>query len=170
MESMSKALFAMTASAGLLCVSVLALAQTGTTVWTQHMDNWRTGWNYNESILTPENVASAQFGLIATVPLQDMTDAQPLVVPSQRVTCPKNAASLRITCQAGLSGKYEVVYVVTNTGTVYAINAANGAILLQRIFNPNSGAAGFKATTPVIDTALKTLYLVVKGTVNHQYT
>ena len=175
MDAMSKALFAVAASACLLVVSVPVLAQTGTTVWTQHVDNWRTGWNHNETILTPENVASAQFGLIAEVPLVDMGDAQPLVVPSQRITCPRKAASLNITCQDGLSGagilgKYEVVYVVTNSGTLYAINAANGAILLRRIFNPKSGAAGFKATTPVIDTALKTIDLVVKGAVNGEYT
>jgi hypothetical protein len=170
MESMSKALFAVAASACLLGVPVPALAQTGTTVWTQHMDNWRTGWNYNETNLNPENVASAQFGLIAAVPLPDMSDAQPLIVPSQQVTCPTKAASFHITCQVGLSGVYEVVYVVTNSGNVYAINAANGVILLRRIFNPKGGAAGFKATTPVIDTALNTLDLVVKAPVNGDYT
>lgn len=170
MKAISKALFAIAASACLLGVSVRALAQTGTTVWTQHMDNWRTGWNYNETTLTPENVASAQFGLIAAVPIPYMGDAQPLIVPSQQVTCPTKAVSLRITCQAGLSGVYDVVYVVTKSGTVYAINAANGAILLRRIFNPKSGATGFQATTPVINTALNTIDLVVKGTVNGQYT
>jgi hypothetical protein len=170
MESMSKALLAVVAAACLLGLSVPAPAQTGTTVWTQHMDNWRTGWNYNETVLTPENVASAQFGLIAAVPLADMGDAQPLIVPSQQVTCPTKAASFHITCQPGLSGVYEVVYVVANSGTVYAINAANGAILLRRIFNPKSVPADFKATTPVIDTALNTLDMVVKDTVDADYT
>jgi hypothetical protein len=130
------------------------------------MDNWRTGWNYNETILTPENVASAQFGLIAAVPVKDMGDAQPLIVPSQQLSCPKNAASFHITCQAGLSGVYEVVYLLTNSGTVYAINAANGAILLQRRLNTGSGGTGFKATTPAIDTALNTIDLVDTDTVN----
>jgi len=170
MEAMPKALFAVAAAACLLGASVPALAQTGTTVWTQHMDNWRTGWNYNETILTPANVASAQFGLIAAVPLADMGDAQPLIMPSQQVTCPKKAVSFHIVCQAGLSGVYEVVYVVANSGTVYAIDAASGAILLRRIFNPKSGVAAFQATTPVIDTALNTIDLVVKGTVNGEYT
>lgn len=127
------------------------------------MDNWRTGWNYNEAFLTPENVASTQFGLIAQVPLVGMGDAQPLVVPNQTITCPKNAASHGITCQAGLPGVYQVVYVVTRSGTVYAINAANGAILLQRVFNPTSTGTAFQATTPVINTAFNTLNLVVKA-------
>jgi hypothetical protein len=170
MDSISKALFAIAASAWLLGVSDPALGQTGTTVWTQHMDNWRTGWNYNETILTPENVASAQFGQIAAVPLEDMGDAQPLVVPGQKVTCPKKAAALKITCQAGLSGEYEVVYAVTKSGNVYAINAANGDILLQRIFNPKSSATAFNATTPVIDTALHTIDLVVYGPVDGDHT
>jgi hypothetical protein len=89
-----------------------------------------------------------------------MGDAQPLIMPNQQVTCPPTAASLNIKCQAGLSGVYEVVYVVTLSGTVYAINAANGAILLKRIFR------GIKGTTPVIDTALNTIDLVIKYTVN----
>jgi hypothetical protein len=166
MDSISKALFAVAASVCLLGVSGPALAQTGTTVWTQHMDNWRTGWNYNETILTPENVASTQFGQIAAVPLTNMGDAQPLIVPNQQITCPKKAVSLHITCQAGLSGVYEVVYVVAKSGTVYAINAANGAILLQRVFYPKASATAFKATTPVIDTALHTIDVVVNGPVD----
>ena len=160
MESLlSRALFAVAPTVCLMGVSISALAQT--TVWTQHMDNWRTGWNYNETILTPDKVVSAQFGLIASVPLGDMGDAQPLIVPNQQITCPTNAAGHHITCQAGLSGVYEVVYVVTDDGTVYAINAANGAILLQRTFNPIT-AKGLRATTPVIDTAINTIDLVVK--------
>lgn len=150
---------------GLCCIlgaSAPALAQTQTTVWTQHMDNWRTGWNHNETILTPENVASSQFGLIASVSLPGMSDAQPLIVPNQQITCAKRATALHIICQAGLSGVYQVVYVVTDTGNVYAIDATNGAILLERTFNPAT-AKGSRATTPVINTSLNTLDLVVEG-------
>ena len=166
MESTSKTLSVAVCSVCLLGVSATVPAQTGTTVWTQHMDNWRTGWNYNETILTPANVASPQFGLIAAVPIPVMGDAQPLVVPNQQITCPTNAASLHIKCKAGLSGVYEVVYVVSDSGTVYAINAANGAILLRRNFRTASTVGAFKATTPVIDTALNTLNLVVRDNVD----
>ena len=122
------------------------------------MDNWRTGWNYNETVLTPANVASSQFGVIATIPLPGMGVAQPLIVPDQQITCPKKPKPLHITCQAGLSGVYEVVYVVTNSANVYAINAANGDILLERSF-PKSSIG----STPVINTALSTIN-VMTGT------
>lgn len=165
-KRVAKALFAATASVCLLCVSVSASAQAGTTIWTQHMDNWRTGWNYNESILTPENVASTQFGVIAAVPLPVMGDAQPLIVPTQQITCPANAPSFHITCITGLSGVYEVVYVVTDAGTVYAINAANGTLLLQRNFRTVTTKMAFKATTPVINTAQQTINVMVRDNVN----
>ncbi len=127
------------------------------------MDNWRTGWNYNETILTPANVASSQFGLIASVPLPNMGDAQPLVVPNQQITCPAKAATYNITCQAGLSGVYQVVYVITNPGVLYAINAANGAILLQRDFNKPTAGGGARTATPVIDTTRNTMDVVIRS-------
>jgi hypothetical protein len=57
-------------------------------VTTYHYDNNRTGWNSNESILTPANVTPNGFGLIAVADLDDdndQVDAQPLIVPNQTI-------------------------------------------------------------------------------------
>ena len=64
-----------------------AVAQQQTVV-TYHYDNQRTGWNPNETTLTPANVGSPVFGLgvLAEVGLDDQVDAQPLVVPNQQIT------------------------------------------------------------------------------------
>jgi hypothetical protein len=55
-------------------------------VATYHYDNQRTGWNGNETTLTPANVGSTSFGVLAQVGLDDQVDAQPLVVPNQQIT------------------------------------------------------------------------------------
>src|SRR5271154_642167 len=70
-----------------ICISASApLAAAQTAVTTYHYDNNRTGWNQNESVLTPANVASSSFGLLQTVALNDQVDAQPLVVPGGEIT------------------------------------------------------------------------------------
>jgi hypothetical protein len=64
--------------------AVLAAGQTAVT--TYHYDNYRTGWNQNEPVLTPANVGKTTFGLLQTVALDDQVDAQPLVVPGVQIT------------------------------------------------------------------------------------
>jgi hypothetical protein len=126
-------------------------------VTTYHYDNQRTGWNYSETTLTQANVGSTSFGVIANVVLDDQVDAQPLVVPNQQIT-------------AGTTpGTYQVVYVATESNTIYAINAANGAVLFSRNLGtpvplplgctangPNVGING----TPFINVAAQTLYVI----------
>src|ERR1700736_4576533 len=89
-------------------------------VATYHYDNQRTGWNGNETTLTPANVGSPSFGVLAEVGLDDQVDAQPLVVPNQQITA------------GPTPGAYQVVYVATEANTIYAIRASNGAVLLSR--------------------------------------
>ena len=50
-------------------------------VTTYHYDNLRTGWNSSETTLTA-SAFPTNFGVVATVPLDDQVDAQPLVVPN----------------------------------------------------------------------------------------
>src|SRR5271154_2184700 len=88
-------------------------------VTTYHYDNYRTGWNPIEPFLAASRVKSAQFGMIATRKLDDQVDAQPLVLGSQKI--------------AG-HGTREVVYVATESDTIYAIDANTGKILLQQNF------------------------------------
>lgn len=126
-------------------------------VTTYHYDNFRTGWDPNETSLVPATVASAQFKLIAATPLDEQADAQPLVVPDQTISG---------------HGTHDVVYVATENNAVYAIDAASGAILLQKNLGspvpqsalpgqcnnnaPNIGITG----TPVIDASSSTMYVI----------
>jgi hypothetical protein len=126
-------------------------------VTTYHYDNLRTGWNQQETKLTPANVGPASFGVIAQVVLDDEVDAQPLVVPNQQIT-------------AGTTpGTYQVVYVATESNTIYAIRASNGAVLLSRTlatpvpvpsYCGNNGPNVGINSTPVIDVATQTLYVI----------
>jgi len=137
-------------------IGVSALAQT--TVTTYHYDTYRTGWNNQETTLTPANVGSAAFGLLHNVPLDDQVDAQPLVVPGVLIT-------------AGTSqGQHDVVYVATEGNTIYAIDVHSGAVLLSPNFGPpvqyplgcgNNGPNVGINSTPVIDLSSNTLYVVI---------
>src|SRR5215469_971335 len=71
-------------------------------------DNFRTGQNLAESLLTPANVNSTQFGLQFTDALDGAAYAQPLYVPN--VTIPNQ-------------GAHNVVYVATENDSVYAFDA-----------------------------------------------
>ena len=78
-------------------------------VLTYHNDNARTGQNLLETILTPANVNSSQFGKLFTMAVDGKVDGQPLYV--QRVTFPNKVV-------------HSVVYVVTEHDSVYAFDAA----------------------------------------------
>ena len=127
-------------------------------VTTHHYDNLRTGWNHEEKELTYQKVQSAHFGLIQNVSLDDQVDTQPLLVP--RVDIPTGPSP----------GVHDVVYVATESNTIYAIDAASGEILLKPNFGtpvpmplgcnnngPNVGING----TPVIDRESRTMYVII---------
>jgi hypothetical protein len=140
-----------------LAGSAGAAKAASTAVLTHHYDNFRTGWNQTETILTPQSVASSQFGIIATTLLDAQVDAQPLIMPNQTITGGPHP------------GTYEVVYVATEANTVYAINAANGQVLTGTYLGPpvpwplgctnNSPTVGI-TSTPVIDPINGTLDLI----------
>ena len=127
------------------------------TAVTYHNDNYRTGWNSTETVLTPANVGSSSFGLLFKVKLDDQVDAQPLVVPGVNVTTGK------------FPGTHDVVYVVTENDTVYAIDANTSTVLLtQSLGKPvqmplscnNNGPNVGINSTPVIDSSSNTLYVI----------
>ncbi len=128
-------------------------------VTTYHYDNLRTGWNDRERHLKPGNVASSRFGLLyPPVALDDQVDAQPLVIPDQKITA------------GPTPGRYDVAYVATEGNTVYAIDAATGNVLLSPNFGPpvpmplgcnNNGPNVGINGTPVIDRESRTLYVMV---------
>jgi len=136
--------------------ALLAAAQTQVT--TYHYDNYRTGWNQNESVLTPANVKKKMFSRLETVALDDQVDAQPLVVPGVLITA------------GNYQGTHDVVYVATEHNTVYAIDVHTGTVLLNRNFGTpvsyplgcgNNGPYVGINSTPVIDPSSNTLYVIV---------
>jgi hypothetical protein len=84
----------------------LGRAQTPVTTW--HYDNARSGANPNETILTPQNVNSKQFGQLFNQPVDGQIIGQALYLPG--VTIPG-------------AGVHNVVYVATMNDSVYAFDA-----------------------------------------------
>src|ERR1700730_1606280 len=129
-----------------------AAAQSPVWVPTYHYDNLRTGWNSHETQLTVQNVTQSTFGIIGTAKLDDQVDAQPLIVPNQTLV------------GATWSGTFDVVYVATESNSIYAIDASNGNILLFRNLGKPVAKGGIAhngiQSTPVIDVAAQTLYLI----------
>jgi hypothetical protein len=171
----ARSLFAFTAII-FLTVAVrpcVVAAQVNVTTW--HNDNWRTGQNTKENILTETNVNHSQFGLICKISVSGELYGQPLVVAN--------------------AGGGMMVYVATMQDYVYAFNvpasltSANCPTptvvnLLQNYpdehpadccyVGPGAGKSGcnpaFDPTagvlsTPVIDTAAQALYLVAESQV-----
>jgi len=85
-------------------------------VVTYHNDNARTGQNLNETILTPGNVNASTFGKLFVIPTDGKVDAQPLYMPN--VNTPSH-------------GTHNILYVASEHGTVYALDADTGSVLWQ---------------------------------------
>jgi hypothetical protein len=151
------------AGLALTCLTFVSVALAQTSVITYHNDTYRTGWNSAESTLTPSNVNAAQFGVLATLAVDDQVDAQPLVVPNVNITAGTH------------QGTHDVVYIVTGNDTVYAIDADAGTLLLSNHLgtpityplgcNNNGPHVGITGT-PVIDLTGNNIYLIAytKGT------
>lgn len=168
--SRSTRLVGLVGIASFIFVFVFAYAAAAqTSVITYHNDNYRTGWNSTETVLTPASVNASQFGLLATVVVDDEVDVQPLVVPGVKITV------------GNYQGVHDVLYVVTANNTVYAIDANAGTVLLTtNLGTPVSEPLGCKNSgpnvgvnsTPVIDPASQTLYLIAytEGNTGPAYT
>ncbi len=131
-------------------------------VLTYHNDNARTGANLNETILTPANVNQSTFGKIFTYSVDGYVYAQPLYV--SQVNIPNK-------------GVHNVLYVVTENNSLYALDAdnnrTNGGVLWQANYGPAAPtptpSPGLNFTpiqpevgitsTPVIDPNTGILYL-----------
>ena len=133
-------------------------AHAAEAVLTYHYDNGRTGWDSNETTLTPANVGSSSFHAVMVVQLDDQVDAQPLVVPGL-ATVGENPTQ-----------GHDVVYVATENNTVYAIDSVTGAILAQRNLgapvpmpsncNQNGPNVGIMGAPVIVQGQPPTMYLV----------
>ena len=93
-----------------LCLVTCAMATAQVAVATYHNDNYRSGTNSQETILTPSNVNVQSFGKCLTFPVQGYVYAQPLYVPWVVI----NGAA------------HNVVYVATEHDQLYAFDAKSG--------------------------------------------
>jgi hypothetical protein len=128
-----------------LCATTATAQQSVPNVTTHHYDNFRTGWNWQETVLAPANVNANNFTLTATLYVDDQVDAQPLIYNN-------------------------VLYIATESNSVYAFNATTGAqlnhvtlglpITGSMVGCDNNGPNIGINSTPVIDTATNTLYVV----------
>lgn len=130
-------------------------------VLTRAYDNQRSGTNLAESVLTPRNVNSSQFGLLFRARVDD-----------------ELYASLLYASGVNIDGaSHNVIYAATVSNTLYAIDADDGSRLWSRSYNGSGRATRIQDTseldgcynvtsntgitgTPVIDAATQTLYLV----------
>jgi autotransporter-associated beta strand protein len=117
-----------------------------TNITQYHVDYQSTGANLTETQLTSSNVNPADFGQLYNTPVDGQVFAEPLVLTNVTIAAGPNTV--------GTPGKYNsVVFVVTQHDSLYAINAANGAVLWQRTFldttNPNDFLTGATSVTSV---------------------
>ncbi len=161
-----------------LAISCLtpAGAQTFTGVLTQHNDNGRTGQNLQETILTPQNVNSKNFGKVFSYSVDGQIYGQPLYLPN--VSIPGQ-------------GVHNVVYVATQNDSLYAFDAdglSPTALWQESFIDPAKGITPVPCgtdgntdiscgvypiyginSTPVISLNTKTMYLVTRTANNGQY-
>jgi uncharacterized protein YjdB len=120
-------------------------------VLTYHNDVSRTGQNLNETTLTTANVNSSQFGKLFSYPVDGAIYGQPLY-----------AGSVTISGQ----GVHNVVYVVTESDSVYAFDADGKTSTPLWHVNFTNAAAGITnvLASDVSDSAFPTGYIGITGT------
>ena len=139
-----------------------SLAQAQTDVLVSHYDSGRTGQNLNETTLTPSNVNVGTFGKVYAFAVDGYTYAQPLY--KSNLTIPGK-------------GTFNVAFVATEHGSVYALDADAATPLWRQSFiNPGAGLTSRTTnpsledivpevsitSTPVIDAVSGTLYVVAE--------
>jgi hypothetical protein len=155
------------------CVLIAVAAPVATPVaqvTTSQYDNMRTGATLNETILTPQNVNSRQFGKLGAFKVDGAVYAQPLFVPALDIPG---------------KGKHDVLFVATEHDSVYAFDAdrPNDPPLWQVSFLDSSrNVTAVPARdvqcpfiqpevgitpTPVIDMKTGTMYVLARTMTGH---
>ncbi|MGA7461720.1 MAG: chitobiase/beta-hexosaminidase C-terminal domain-containing protein, partial [Candidatus Korobacteraceae bacterium] len=146
------------------------------TVTTERNDNLRTGQNVSEAVLTPANVASANFQKLFSRDVDGYVYAQPLYVPNVNIPG---------------KGVHNVVYIATENDSLYAFDADSNTgnnfnPLWQVTFiNPYNGITPISdsdincygavypqvgiTSTPVIDLSSNTIYVLVETKENGNF-
>jgi outer membrane protein assembly factor BamB len=110
----------------------------GTDVTTYKNDLGRTGQNSTETVLMPANVVKATFGLLRTLPVDGLVDAQPLYLSQLKLG----------------AGSTNTVFVATENDSVYAFDSDTGAVLwhvsLLGVGESPSDDRGCNQVTPLI--------------------
>jgi hypothetical protein len=140
-------------------------------VLTQHNNLYRTGWYSSEKILNTKNVKQSSFGKIFSRAVDDQIYAQPLV---------------KLNLLIPGKGKRNVVFVATVNNTVYAFDADStnrsapywkvnltprGSRPVKNLDMTDACAGNYRdfsgnigiVSTPVIDPATNTIYLVSRN-------
>jgi hypothetical protein len=142
----------------------LAPAADQMQVTTSQYGNARTGANLREVTLNPRNVNARQFGRLFSVKVDGDIYAQPLYLPGLQIPG---------------KGKHDVIFVATESDSVYALDAnERGAPLWQTSFlSAGDGIAAVPSqelrcpfinpvvgitSTPVIDAQTGTLYVLAR--------
>jgi hypothetical protein len=137
-------------------------------LYTTKNDNYRTGQNLQETVLTPQNVNVNTFGKLFSLTIDEKVQAQPLYVANVYVPSPLN----------GTAGYHNVLYVATFNDTLYAFDAdgkvTSGPLWEDSFIDPPSVVpvpgscidADFNLVgimpTPVIDPSTNTIYVHVR--------
>jgi hypothetical protein len=144
-----------------------AVGQSCVAVTTYHNDNFRTGQNLSETVLTPANVGTMTQLFVTPPAFDGWAVAQPLYLPQTPIN----------------GGVHNVVFVATLANSVYAFDADHGTEYWHVVYGPPdtygyqkvggctdsgfsqnpSGGAGIVGT-PVIDTSVSppVMYFVTK--------
>ena len=139
-------------------------------VLTYQYDTTRAGVNSRERILTPANVNSKRFGKLFAVGVDGYIYGQPLYLPDVSIA----------------GGTHNVVFVATEHDSVYAFDADSPQLLWQVSFlDPANGVTSVPTSdvncevqispeigitsTPVIDAASNTIYVVAMTKENGSY-
>ena len=152
------------------CLAAILPAPAQVAIATAQYDNARTGANLHETILTPRNVNSNDFGKLFVMSVDGDVYAQPLYVPILEIPG---------------KGVHDVVFVATEHDSVYAFDAAGhpqeplwktsflgpgvdtvpvGKVACSFI-SPELGIT----PTPVIDLMSRTIYVLARTRENDRY-
>ena len=151
-----------------LCCAAPWMAVAQVNVTTFYNDIARTGANTSETVLTPSNVNSYQFGKLFSVAVDGDVYSQPLYVSNLSI----NGAT------------HNILYVATEHDSLYAIDADSGTVYWQVSLIPSGGSTvdsirdaacsdlvpeiGITGT-PVIDPSSNTIYLVASTKENGNF-